>query len=269
MYKLSRSKFIEQITTEKFFIFIDQVLFALFNFGSIFILSKLASVTIFSSFVLFQSNIFVLYIFCTFFLSAPVMVLYPKKWKDRQESYLKVLFWTNAVINVTFSIVLYYAFQRQGIVVWVGYIIGIPMLMSMFDLFKKYIFSCFRIKLYHAVISSTLLNITFFLSVIYFQDALTLSMILRLYLFTYLLANFYLLIVFSLKKIVNLNFMIPVFVNKSSDIREILSHHFNYSRWIMLGGIAFWGYSQGIYIYSNILEVNSLALEKYVLFKIC
>ncbi len=260
MSKLGFVKFLRIISTEKFLIFIDQSLFALFNFGSIFVLSKLASVTVFSSFVLFQSNIFFLYIFCTFFLSSPILVLFPKKWKDK-ETYLKVLFWTNILINLIFSTLLFYFLKKQGINVNYIYIYLIPMLMSLFELFKKYMFSSFKVDFKHAVVSSILLNSLFFLSVVYFKNELSLSTILTLYSLAYLLANLYLLIVFLFLRIVRLSFLFPTFKTEDQFV-QILAHHFVYSKWIILGGIAFWGYTQGLFIYSKILGVSDLGIGK-------
>jgi hypothetical protein len=58
---------LKKIKGKKTTILFDQALFSLFNFGSIFVLSKVADVAVFSDFVFFQSNVFFLFIFCTFF----------------------------------------------------------------------------------------------------------------------------------------------------------------------------------------------------------
>lgn len=189
-----------------------------------------------------------------------MLVLFPKKWKDK-DAYLKVLFWTNILINLVFSTVVFYLLNRQGVIIDYKYVFLIPMLMSMFELFKKYMFSSFKIKLGHAVFSSILLNVSFFLSVIYFSDRLTLSLILFLYSTAYFLANIYLFSVFLVKKIVRFSFLTPIF-KKDNQFLEILEHHFIYSKWIILGGIAFWGYTQGLFIYSKILGVSDLGIGK-------
>jgi hypothetical protein len=59
-------------------ILFDQALFSLFNFGSIFALSKLADVTVFSDFVVFQSNIF-FYLFFVRFFYHPLFLSYTQK----------------------------------------------------------------------------------------------------------------------------------------------------------------------------------------------
>lgn len=253
-------KLLRKISSEKFLIFTDQSLFALFNFGSIFVLSKLASVSVFSSFVLFQSNIFFLYIFTTFFLSSPILVLFPKKWKEKKE-YLKVLFWANVLINIVFSALIFFLLRKQGVFVDYLLVFFIPFLMSVFELFKKYMFSSFKIKLGHAVVSSIILNSIFFLSIIYYRSDLSLSLILLLYLTAYLFSNTYLFLVFVYKKVIGYSFLIPRF-NKDDEISNILKHHYVYSKWIILGGIAFWGYTQGLFIYSKVLGTTDLGISK-------
>lgn len=260
MNKLSPTKLMRSLSSDKFLIFSDQSLFALFNFGSIFVLSKLAPISIFSSFVLFQSNIFFLYIFSTFFLSAPILVLFPKKWHNKN-AYLKVLVWTNVFINLLLSTVLYYLINKQGVYVNYAYVFLIPTLMSLFELFKKYMFSSFKVKLKHAVISSIVLNGAFFLSVIYFSTELTLPLILTLYSLSYFISNSYLFLVFLQKKIVGISFVVPIF-KRNDQFSQILKHHFIYSKWIIMGGIAFWGYTQGLFIYSKILGVSDLSIGK-------
>lgn len=260
MYNQNLSRLLSKISSEKFLIFTDQSLFALFNFGSIFILSKLASLSVFSSFVLFQSNIFFLYIFCTFFLSSPILVLFPKKWKDKRE-YLKVLFWINILINLLFSGIILFLLNQQGLAIAYLPVFLVPLLMSMFELFKKYMFSSNKINLSHAVISSLFLNLIFFLSVIYYRNELSLSVILQLYLLSYLFSNIYLFLVFVYKKVIGYSFLIPIF-NKNDEAWNILRHHYIYSKWIILGGIAFWGYTQGLFIYSKILGSSDLGISK-------
>ncbi len=246
--------------SEKLYIFLDQALFAFFNFGSIFVLSKLASIPVFSSFVLFQSNIFFQFIFCTFFLSSPVLVLYSKKWKENP-SYLKVLFWTNFGINIVLSAGIFIFLRNQGISTQYWLVFSIPMLMSLFDLFKKYIFSSLKIKLYHAVISSLLLNSIFFIGIVGFRDGLSLSAILGFYMFAFLVASIYLLIIFFIKRVVQVSFLFPFF-SRNDAFMAILKHHYHYSKWIIMGGIAFWGYSQGIFIYSGFLGASDLEIGK-------
>ena len=252
---------LKKIKGKKTTILFDQALFSLFNFGSIFVLSKVADVAVFSDFVVFQSNIFFLFIFCTFFLSSPILVLYPKKWCEHEKEYLRALLSSNIVLNLVIGLILFFLLQQQGLYVSYIFVVGIPFLMITFDIFKKYMFSSNRIPLYHAWVASLLLNIVFFFCIFYFNSSLTLTTILSIYFFSYAIATFYLLLIFLAKGILSLGFFIPN-LNKNGLFFNVIKHHFKYSKWIILGGIAYWGYAQGLYIYANELNTSPLGIGK-------
>ena len=252
---------LKKIKGKKTTILFDQALFSLFNFGSIFALSKLADVAIFSDFVVFQSNVFFLFIFCTFFLSSPILVLYPKKWREHEKEYLRALLSSNLLLNLSIGLVLFFLLKQQGLYISFVFVVGIPFLMITFDIFKKYMFSSNRIPLYHTWVASLLLNIVFFFCVFYFKSRLTFSTILGIYLFAYAVATFYLVLIFLVKNILNLTFFIPN-LNKNIHFFAVIKHHFKYSKWIILGGIAYWGYAQGLYIYANELHTSALGIGK-------
>ena len=63
------------------------------------------------------------------------------------------------------------------------------------------------------------------------------------------------------KGILNLGFFIPN-LNKNALFFNVINHHFKYSKWIILGGIAYWGYAQGLYIYANELNTSPLGIGK-------
>jgi O-antigen/teichoic acid export membrane protein len=122
-------------------------------------------------------------------------------------------------------------------------------------------FSSNRIPLYHTWVASLLLNIVFFFCVFYFKSRLTFSTILGIYLFAYAVATLYLVLVFLVKNILSLTFFIPN-LNKNIHFFAVIKHHFKYSKWIILGGIAYWGYAQGLYIYANELNTSALGIGK-------
>lgn len=252
---------LKKIKGKKTTILFDQALFSLFNFGSIFVLSKVADVAVFSDFVVFQSNVFFLFIFCTFFLSSPILVLYPKKWREHEKEYLRALLCSNIVLNLVIGLVLFFLLQQQGLYISYIFVAGIPFLMITFDIFKKYMFSSNRIPLYHTWVASLLLNIVFFFCIFYFNSSLTFTTILSIYFFSYAIAAFYLLLIFLAKGILRLEFFI-VKINKNALFFNVINHHFKYSKWIILGGIAYWGYAQGLYIYANELNTSPLGIGK-------
>ena len=116
---------LKKIKGKKTTILFDQALFSLFNFGSIFALSKLADVAIFSDFVVFQSNVFFLFIFCTFFLSSPILVLYPKKWREHEKEYLRALLSSNLLLNLSIGLVLFFLLKQQGLYISFVFVVGI------------------------------------------------------------------------------------------------------------------------------------------------
>jgi O-antigen/teichoic acid export membrane protein len=252
---------LKKIKGKKTTILFDQALFSLFNFGSIIALSKLADLTVFSDFIVFQSNVFFLFIFCTFFLSSPILVLYPKKWRKHEKEYLRALLSTNMLLNLVIGLILFFLLKQQGLYISFVFVVGIPVLMITFDIFKKFMFSSNRISLYHTWISSLLLNIVFFFSIFYFKSSLTFTTILSIYLFAYGIATFYLMLIFLAKNILSLQFFIPN-LKKNIHFVAVINHHFRYSKWIMLGGIAYWGYAQGLYIYANELNTSALGIGK-------
>ena len=87
----------------------------------------------------------------------------------------------------------------------------------------------------------------------FFINKLNFSLIISILLYSFLAANICLFIALSYYK---------VFVFQSNEIKvrgkhiykTIIAEHYNYSKWIIIGGIAFWGYSQGLYILSKKIE---------------
>ena len=136
-----------------------------------------------------------------------------------------------------------------------------PLLMSTFDIFKKFLFTSYRIHLGHAVSSSVILNICFFVGIFLFKDFLEFDVILYVFVLAFLIANAYLLLVFTYQK---------VFVTKINQLRitrgkackNIILQHYDYSKWIIIGGIAFWGYSQGLFILSKTIGINDFGISK-------
>lgn len=256
-----KAEIIRQLKSNKAMILIDQALFAFFNFCVIFILSKFADIEVFSSFVLFQSTVFFLYVLCTFFLSSPMLVLYAKKWKNYDTQYLKTIAATNLIVNGAVSVGLYFILKKQGIFVHFGYVFLIPLLMSFFDIFKKFMLSNLRLSLVHCALATFMLNLFFFAPIFCFRNDLALSLILQIYLIAHIVATLYLLFVL-------IWFHRHVFKTGVTAIAnrviygEVLKHHFKYSKWIIVGGIAFWGYNQGIFIFSKFLGASDMAIGK-------
>lgn len=260
-YKTTLAFLKKKLADPKLFIFLDQAFYALFNFGSIFLLSKLAAVEVFGSYVIFLTYINFVFIFSTFLLSAPILVLLSKKSKAEHGFYLSSLLGTNVLANLFLSSICFYLMRLQGIEIDYLYIFATPFLMSLFDIFKKFLFSSFQVALKHAAISTILLNLVFFSGIFLIMEKLTLTNILIVYAIAFLIGNSYLLVILLVKKIFGEN---PL-KNKSiakTEYFNILKQHYHYSKWIILGGVAFWGYSQGLFIFSKSLEVSDFGISK-------
>ena len=261
MDKVKIKTLFKNLRGDKFLIFGDQALFAFFNFGSIFLLSKLASISVFGSYVIFLSYINFVFIFSTFFLSAPILVILSKKWKENQGIYIVSILLSNLLLSGILSSVCYFFIRISGEKINPLFVFIAPLLMSTFDIFKKFLFSSYRIHLGHAVSSSLILNICFFVGIFLFRDFLDFDVILYVFVLAFLIANSYLILVLTYHK---------VFVTKIDQLRitrrkackNIILQHYDYSKWIIIGGIAFWGYSQGLFILSKTIGINDFGISK-------
>ncbi len=250
-----------RLLDEKFLIFLDQALYAFFNFGSIFLLSKLASISVFGSYVIFLSFINFVFIFSTFFLSAPIMVILSKKWKENQGIYIVSILLSNLLLSGILSSVCYFFIRVSGENINPLFVFVAPLLMSTFDIFKKFLFTSYRIHLGHAVCSSVILNICFFIGIFLFRDFLNFDVILYVYVLAFLIANTYLILVLTYYKvfITEIN---KLRITRGKACRIIILQHYDYSKWIIIGGIAFWGYSQGLFILSKTIGVDDFGISK-------
>lgn len=250
-----------RLLDEKFLIFLDQGFYAFFNFGSIFLLSKLASINVFGTYVIFLSYTNFVFIFSTFFLSAPILVILSKKWKHKKQSYLLTLLSSNFVISLVLSGICYVVIRFLGEDIKFIYIFLVPFYMSMIDILKKFLFSTLNISLIHVTISTVLLNIVFFTCILIARESLSFNTILAIYIASFAIANIYTLCVLIIKKTLNRK-ALSINAQNSSDFKIIIKEHYTYSKWIMLGGIAFWGYSQGLFIMSKSLLVSDFGIGK-------
>jgi O-antigen/teichoic acid export membrane protein len=261
---MNKEKFVglyKRLLDQKFLIFSDQALYAFFNFGSIFLLSKLASINVFGSYVIFLSYTNFVFIFSTFFLSAPILVLLSKNWKHKQQSYLLTLLCSNFVISLVLSGICYIVIKYLGEDIKFIYVFLVPFCMSMIDILKKFLFSILEISLIHVTISSLLLNVVFFTSIFIAKESLSFVTILAIYIASFVIANIYILCVLIIKKTLNKK-ALSLNAQNTSNFKVIIKEHYTYSKWIMLGGIAFWGYSQGLFIMSKSLMVTDFGIGK-------
>lgn len=242
----------------KYILLVDQAFISIINFGSILVIAKLASILVFSSFVVVYSYLYFTYIFLTLLLSNPILIFLKKKWSNNEENYLMVIILLNIVFNLLISTILYtfLSYQIEG----VSYLsfLFVSLSMTLFEILKKYIFSTNNISIIYAMLSSILLNILFFSFLFIFKNELNLNEILKVYWFSFSLVVLSLLSFFYFKKVFNVNYKNISF----AFIIDVAKIHINYSKWLILGGIAFWGYSQGIYIIAKSFNIDDLVIGK-------
>ena len=186
------------------------------------------------------------------------MIFLKKKWSNNEENYLIVIILLNIVFNLLISTILYtfLSYQIEG-VSYVSFLF-VSLSMTLFEILKKYIFSSNNISIIYAMLSSILLNILFFGFLFIFKNELNLNEILKAYWFSFSLVVLSLLSFFYFKKVFNVNYK-----NLScAFIIDVAKTHINYSKWLILGGIAFWGYSQGIYIIAKSFNIDDLVIGK-------
>lgn len=251
----------KQLLSEKLLIFLDQSLYAFFNFGSIFLLSKLASINSFSSYIIFLSYINFVFIFSTFFLSSPIMVIFSKNWKENQGIYIVSILISNFLLSGALSSICYFFIHISGENINPWFVFLAPLLMTTFDIFKKFLFSSYSIHLAHTVIASLLLNVSFFAGILMLRNSLGFDIILNVLVLAFLIANVYLLLVLIFHKVFTSK-IVQLNITKKEAYKNIVLQHYDYSKWIIIGGVAFWGYSQGLFILSKAIGVNDFGISK-------
>lgn len=252
---------IKNFFQNKYYVLIDQVLVSLLNFGSIFLLSKLASISIFAKFVLTYGYSNLIFILATYFLSAPVLVFFPKKNPEESSPYLASLMALNILSALLLSVIGFWVVQLQVGNVSFWAFLGINFSMIIHDLFKKFIFAQNRMSFIYTVFSSILLVLIFFGLTLYKSDSLDLNTILEIYTISFLASSTIMLLFIGKNGFLNKRSFIPSLTNIKL-IFVFFKEHYIYSKWIIMAGILFWGYSQGIFILGDILGVSELGISK-------
>ncbi len=245
----------------KYLLLLDQSLLSVVNFGSILLLSRVATVDIFGSFVVTYSYGFFIYIFCTLLLSAPILIFLKKKWHQQEGTYIAVALVVNSVLCLLLGTVAFYFLRSQIPEISYIHFLLLPLSMTLFDIVKKFVFSSDNIHVKFGLLATVLLNISFFGMLVFLMYGISLDEILLTYSISFLSGVVVLLfIIFSnhtVRGTIHGSAMEIIHFGK-----EMIRTHFNYAKWIILGGIAFWGYSQGIYILAKSFQVDDLIIGK-------
>jgi len=253
--------FLKKIVKDKYLILLDQALLSVVNFGSIIVLYSLAKVSVFGDFVITYSYGYFVFILSTYLFAAPILVFLSKKWQHVKSAYLVGCATFNLLTNLVLAIGLFFFLSRQVSDIYLPLFFLLTFGMSFFDLLKKFVFSSHTIKVKYAVISTLALNISFFSLLFYYNQHLTLNTILLVYGISFCLGCL-LLLFFIIRKATISNAQLVSRIAQIKLYKTIFSTHFNYAKWIILGGVAFWSYSQGIYILAKAYNISDFTIGK-------
>lgn len=245
---------LDSFIQDKYLVFAEQALTSLLSFGAVFILSKLTSIPVFADFVLTYSYASFVFIFISYFISGPVLVFLPKKWKDNLYTYILLLLVFSIVGTVFLSFLSYLFLSIQvSNITFLG-LLGLNLGMVISDLFKKTIFASKIVSFKVTVVASIFMVLSFFGIMLIYND-LNLKSILYIYCISYFGAIIILALpVIKARKTFNSA------IDLSGNFKVILKDHYVYSRWIIAGGILFWVYSQGIFILADALGASDKSL---------
>lgn len=243
----------------KYLVFLDQILLSTVNFGSILVLSKITSVGVFGSFVVTYSYASFIYVFSSLFISGPILVFLAKKWNKKSGNYLIISLLINLIFNILFSLICFIPLKNQFPEVSFLTFFLLPFGMTFFDVVKKFSFAAKEVSLKFILTSTILLTLLFFLQ-LFFSQGLVLNGILKIYGISFLSGSLFLLGAIFSRKSIRQTFFFSSEMFKLG--KQIWQTHFHYAKWIILGGIAFWGYSQGVYILAEIFDVSDFSLGK-------
>ncbi len=255
-------RFFQNFFSDKYYILSDQALVSVMNFGAVFFLSSFLSESLFTQFVVLFGYITLANTILTAVFSSPMLVFATKRWSNTQFNYL----FSNSVLLVFFGFLLavseFFFLEKQipNSPFWLFFLVIVGM--SATDMLKRFVFSTKSTSLIYAPISSVLVNLLFFGGIFLYKKQLTLELILIIYTLSYLLCMVVITLAFFIfSKSTQVNFKGKTAADISYN-REIFVTHFHYSKWILLGSVSFWVYTQGIYIYGSVLGVSDFVIAK-------
>ncbi len=239
---------VHMIKNQKFNALVEQGFISMLNFGAVFVLSKYLSISDFSQFIVIYSLVSFSYLLTTFFIASPVLIFLPKYWMENKKKYLFNLILLHIIIA---SIIVVLSFSIYGYFV-ANYltleVFAFAVLWSGYELFRKYVFAS-GAKIYGLSACSVALTLVFFILIFLsiYNKELELSIVFRAYCIAYSVAIL-LFCIFFLGIRHKKSTVRKVTLESKSDMLQISTSHFEFSKWLILGGIAFWAYNQGYYV---------------------
>ncbi|PZD79113.1 hypothetical protein [Mesonia sp. K7] len=239
----------------------EQALVSLLNFGSIFLISKYVSVELFAEYTLAYSYVIFLFFLTNALLASPVLIFYVKNWFDKGKEYLLSNIFLGIVIILAVCGVLFIFLRSQ--VTEVSFISFFLFCFGMYlyDLLRKFVYVLKKGLLKTLLGLSGLLNITFFGLLYYFSSDLSITTIFNIYAVSFLGASGILFLgLINHKDIKFLTSRRTVFNLKI--FQKVFKQHYVYAKWLIVGGLIFWGYSQGVYNAAEFLNYSSEEIAK-------
>lgn len=235
------------LSNSKIGIFLEQGFISVLNFGSIFLFSKYLSISDFSQFILIYTIISFVFLLTTFFVTSPILIFIPKYWNDKKNIYLMYLLFINLFLS---SIMVYFSFAIYGIFkdfFLTPSIFFFAVFWTSYEIFRKYVYGSQK-KVSILVVTSLMLVFFVFLNVILnvFFSKLTINIVFEIYAISY--TAIFLVAFFSIINFKDLKHEFNESRLNFNNIIYILRTHFQYSKWLIFGGIAFWFYSQGYFL---------------------
>lgn len=216
----------------------EQAAISFFQFGLIFVLSKVLHPEVFSQYIVVNSVVILCFLAIQTIITNPSLILSQTKWVDSYSRYF------NATLLTTVSLAL---------------IIGLPFLASNFTSLNvrlNALFCLISISVYDAIRKRFLYeNKNIGLLFVVSSTSVTLTL-LMLFLYSTLTISY----VFFFQGLFFL-FSSAVLMNKISIIKHIkifvsarfyskfLKEHYRFSRFLFLGVVFYWGYTSGLYIF--------------------
>lgn len=247
--------------SNKYLLLIDQTLLSVVNFGSVLLLSRIAPVDVFGSFVVTYSYGYFIFIFCTLLLSAPILIFLKKKWQQQEGTYLISTLLLNIVLCIVLGLVAYFFLKTQISDISFLHFLALPLGMTLFDITKKFVFSSDAVHVKYGLLATILLNISFFGLLLYLMYGIDLDQVLEVYGISFMLAALVLMVIIFSTQTVRRSIK-TTSVSIVQFTKKMIRTHFTYAKWIILGGVAFWGYNQGIYILAKSFHVDDLIIGK-------
>ncbi|ALC82640.1 lipopolysaccharide biosynthesis protein [Bacillus gobiensis] len=220
----------------------EQSLISLLNFLIIIFYSRFMTIGDFKDFVLIYSAVSLVFIVCSSFFSAPILVFLPTQYKNKSSVYIKYLTKYNVILTFFFS---------SGVLVFMNlFVLKISLIEGFYSIIFSISWGQYELlrKLNYG--RGTVKNL-FIGSIVLVLCFSVLNFILKLSIDTQksfiILSSSYLLAIFVV--------WLLQLVNSGKDIdsyslnkKKVRKNHWEFAKWTVIGSILYWACTQGFFI---------------------